>query len=296
MKRHSYLITAVILVLAFTVLSCTGKNSKIASPALKLAKKMYAVQTDEMPEVGTHRAKIAGEIKLSKEKSKQGVLKVTGYSDKTIEYEKKQMCYIKYAREGEGWGILETYDCEDKKAGKKALKRWEKRLESTKEYKESDPLPEYEALWNEVPSIAKGMAKNPDFDMNACIDDAASVLTELRGNYLKNRCETAPSDKELLKKMLSSANVSRYFDEEHKVDGEAVAKACGEENTSDAKRALKKYVKWVKGLKEGSAKKALALAKRGDRTCMDLWYFDNSAAKKVYGMKRGARLCMRAID
>ena len=296
MKRDSYLITAGILILAFTALSCTGKNSKIASPALKLAKKMYSVETETMPEVGKHRAKIAGEIKLSKEKSKQGVLKMSGYSDKTIEYEKKEMCYIKYAREGEGWGILETYDCEDKKAGKKALKRWEKKLEAIKKIKESDPQPEYEALYKQVPRIAKKMAKDPDFDMNACIDDAASILTDLRADYLKNSCEKAPTDKELIKKMLDAGRVSDYFDEEYKVDGEKVAKDCGKDNTDDAKRALKKYLKWVKGLKEDAAKKALALARRGDQTCMDLWYFDDSSAKKVYGLERAFSLCMRGMN
>ncbi len=293
MKRHSYLIAAITLVLAFTVLSCTGKNSKIASPALKLAKKLYAVETEQLPDVGKHRAEVATAIKLSKENSKQAVLKVSRY-DKTAEYEKKKLCYIKYAK-GEEWGVLTTYDCEDKAAGKKALKRWEKRLEAVKKYKDEDPKPEYEALYRDVPRIAKRMAKNPDFDMNACIDDAASILTDLRADYLKNKCQKGPSGKELLKKMLSAAGVTKYFDENNKVDGEIVAKDFGD-NTDDAKRALKKYLKWVKALKDDDAKKALALARGGDQTCMDLWYFDNSAAKKVYGIKRASRLCMRAMD
>ena len=296
MKRHSYLITAGVLVLAFSVLSCTGKNSKIASPALKLAKKMYSVETEMMPEVGKHRAKIAGEIKLSKENAKQGKLKITGYSDKTMEFEKVKTCYIKYAREGEGWGILETYDCEDKEKGKKALKRWEKKLEAIKKYKEEDPQPEYEALYRQVPRIAKKLAKNPDFDMNACIDDAASILTDLRAEYLKNRCTKAPTDKEMFKKMMSSARASVYLDDEDKVDGEKVAKDCGKDNTDDCKRAIKKYIKWVKALKEDAAKTALALASYGDQTCMDLWYFDNSSAKKVYGLERAFKLCTRGMN
>lgn len=293
MKRHCYLITAGVLILAFSLLSCTGKNSKIASPALKLAKKLYAAETEEYPEVGKHRAKIAGEITLSKEKDKVRVIKVSRY-EKTIETEKKKLCYIKFTREKE-WGILTTYDCEDKEAGKKALKRAEKRLERIKKFKASDPEPEYEALYKEVPSIAKGMAKNPDFDINACIDDASSILTDLRADYLKNRCEKAPSGKDLLKKMLKLARIESYFDDDHKVDGEAVAKDFGD-NTSDAKTALKKYVKWVNKLKDDSAKTALGLAKGGDQTCMDQWYFDNSSAKKVYGLKRAFRLCMRAMD
>ncbi len=293
MKRHSYLITACALVLAFTVLSCTGKNSKIASPALKLAKKQYSMESEMLPEVGKHRAEIAGKISLSKESAKVAVIKVNRFGeDKGIEVEKKvKKCYIKYAMEGSGWGVLQTYDCENKKAGKAALKRWEKQLERAKKYKAEDPEPEYAFLYRKVPRIARALARNPDFDINACIDDAASILTDLRSDYLKNRCEKAPSDKELVKKMVSASRVSRYFDEEMKVDGEKVAGEFGDDAKDSSKKALKKYVKWVKGLKEEAAKTALALALGGDTSCMDLWYFDNSSAKKVYGMKRASRLC-----
>ena len=289
MKRLGYLVAVGTLVMAVSGLSCTGKNSKVASPALKLAKKMYSVLSEEVPKQKAHEAEVAAEIKLSKEKSKQGTLKVTRY-DQTAEYEKKNICYIKYAK-GEEWGVLTKYDCEDKNAGKKALKRWEKRLEATKKVKETDLEPEYVFLSMMEPTLAKTMAQDPNFDVNVCIEDAASVLTELRGNYLKNRCEKGPSGKALLKKMVKAARIYRYLDEDLKLDGELVAKDFGD-NTDDAKRAMKKYIKWVKKLKDDKAKLALALARWGDSTCMEWWYFDNSSAKKVYGYKRAGKLCM----
>ena len=321
MKRYRYLVAVGILVMAISVLGCTGKNSKVASPALKLAKKMYSMLIEEMPKAEQHEATVAGEIKLSKAKSKQGLLSC-GESEESGEvvkgidfndhwdnkgnliprkytFEKKKVCYIKYAR-GEEWGILTTYDCEDKEAGKKKLKRWKERLKEAKERKASDPEPEYEFLPRMERKLARAMTKNPDFDVNACIEDAASVFTDLRIAYLKNRCQKAPTGDEFLKKMLKLARVAKYVDDEFKVDKEEIAKAAAklkkegdDDPASDARKALKKYIKWIKGLKDGDAKKALALAQGGDRTCMDWWYFDDSSTQKVSGYKKGTRLCMK---
>lgn len=289
MKRHSRLVAAGVLIVAVAALSCMGKNSKVASPALKLAKKMYALFSEEMPAAAKHRATIAGEITLSKENSKQGVLSLKTSGDGP-EYDKKKMCYIKYTR-GEQWGVLATYDCEDKESGKKLLKRWEKKLEEAKDYKESSLIPEYEFLSMMESKLANKMARRPDFDANACIEDAASVLTDLRASYLENSCKKAPAGKELLKKMLRSANAFQYVDEDLKVDGEAVAKRFGD-NSDEAKKVIKKYIKWVKKLEGDKARKALALSRGGDQTCMKWWYFDNDAAKKVYGYQEGGELCM----
>ena len=303
MKMHNYLAIVGGLVMALAMVGCQGKNSKVASPALKLAKKFYELEKDHTSKLAEHRSSVASEIKISKAKGKTGKLTLAFRArydsegnkvDKEFKFKKEKVCYVKYTR-GEEWGVLTTYDCEDKKRAKKIVKRWEKKLEGIQKKKAKEVEPEYEYFKDFDRKFASMLAGNPDFDVNTCIEDANSVMVDLRKDYLKNRCEKAPDEKTLLREMLSAANAKDFVDEEFKVDKEAVA-AKDEDNASDIKKAIKKYIKWIKSLEsDEDKKKALALAKGGDQTCMDWWYFNNGSAQKEYGYKQAAKLCLTAV-